>query len=371
MAGSARKNIVLVGGGHAHLYTLARLPELLRQRARVTLVTAGRHHYYSGMAPGMLSGTYPPENIRFDVLAMAERSGAACLIDRAISLDTQRRLLLLRDNQPLPYDFISFNIGSTVSPPDTSLPEAATPVKPIDNLVLFQERVRMMLAKGMPRLVVIGGGAAGVELAGNLERLVRREGERAFVSLVAGTRLLERFPEKARILARESLENRKIQVIEGKRVVGLEAEGALLSDGSFLPFQEALLATGITPPPLFRASGLPVAEDGSLLVTSSLQSVAFPEILGGGDCISLEGRRLDRVGVYAVRQAPVIFANLKALLTGKTPVCFTPQSRYLQLLNLGDGTALFIRGATVYRGKSAFFLKDYLDTSFVRTYQAS
>ena len=370
MAGSARKNIVLVGGGHAHLFTLARLPELLRRGARVTLVSAGRYHYYSGMAPGMLSGAYPPENLRLDVLSMAERSGAACLIDRAISLDTQRRLLLLADNQPLPYDFISFNIGSTVSLPDTPLPETVTPVKPVDNLIMFQERLRLLLAKGMPRLVVIGGGAAGVELAGNLERLVRREGGRAFVSLVAGTRLLERFPEKAGILARQSLENRKIQVIEGKRVVELEAEGALLDDGSLLPFQAALLATGITPPPLFRASGLPVGEDGSLLLTSSLQSVAYPEILGGGDCISLAGKRLDRVGVYAVRQAPVIFANLTALLTGKTTVCFTPQSRYLQLLNLGDGTALLIRGATIYRGKSAFFLKDYLDASFVRKYQA-
>ena len=130
------------------------------------------------------------------------------------------------------------------------------------------------------------------------------------------------------------------------------------------------MATGIVPPPLFRTSGLPVADDGSLLVTDSLQSVGFPEILGGGDCISLTGKRLDRVGVYAVRQAPVLYANLSALLSGKSLVRFTPQSKYLQLLNLGDGSALFIRGTMAYHGKSAFFLKDYLDTSFVRTYQA-
>jgi NADH dehydrogenase FAD-containing subunit len=370
MATPARKRIVLVGGGHAHLFTLARLPELIRQGAYITVVTADRHHYYSGMGPGMLAGTYPPENIRFDILAQAELSGAACLVDRAVSLEPHLRLLLLADSQPVPYDLISFTIGSVIAPPDTPLPETVTPVKPIVNLIQFQKQVRMLLAKGMPRLAVIGGGAAGVELAGNLERLVRREGGRAFVSLVAGTRLLERFPEKAGTVARQSLENRKIQVIEGKRIVRFEEEGALLDDGSLLPFQAALVATGIVPPPLFRTSGLPVADDGSLLVTDSLQSVGYPEILGGGDCISLTGNRLDRVGVYAVRQAPVLYANLTALLSGKTPVRFTPQSRYLQLLNLGDGTALFIRGTMVYHGKSAFFLKDYLDTSFVRKYQA-
>jgi NADH dehydrogenase FAD-containing subunit len=370
MAEPARKRVVLVGGGHAHLFTLARLPELIRRGANITLVTASRYHYYSGMGPGMLAGTYPPEALRFDVRALAERCGADCIVDRAVSLDPQRRLLLLDESKPVPYDLISFNIGSAVSLPDTNVAGNILPAKPIDNLLRFREQVRMLLAQGTPRLAVIGGGAAGVELAGNLERLVRNERGMAYVSLVAGKRLLERLPEKAGDLARESLANRKIEVIEGKRVVRVEAEGAMLDDGSLLPFQSALVATGITPPPLFRASGLPVAEDGSLLVTDSLQCVDYPEILGGGDCISLAGKRLDRVGVYAVRQAPVIFANLEALLTGKDTFRFTPQARYLQLLNLGDGTALFIRGTTVFRGKSAFFLKDYLDTSFVKTYQA-
>ena len=362
--------LVLVGGGHSHLFTLARLPELIGHGARITLVTATRYHYYSGMGPGMLAGTYLPESLRFDVCAMAERNGATCIVDRAVSLDPERQLLFLADTQPIPYDIISFNIGSTVFLPYSNLADNAVPVKPIDNLLRFREQVRMLLSQGTPRLVVIGGGAAGVELAGNLERLVRCERGMAYVSLVAGKRLLERLPEKAGELARQSLENRKIEVIEGKRVERLEAEGAMLDDGSFLPFHAALAATGITPPPLFRVSGLPVAEDGSLLVSDSLQSVDYPEILGGGDCISLAGKPLDRVGVYAVRQAPVIYANLAALLTGRDTVRFTPQARYLQLLNLGDGTALFIRGSTVFRGKSAMFLKDYLDTSFVREYQA-
>jgi len=370
MADPARKSVVLVGGGHAHLFTLARLPELIRRGASVTLVTATQYHYYSGMGPGMLAGTYHPEALRFDVRAQAQRCGAACIVDRAVSLDPVRRLLFLAETQPIPYDIISFTIGSTVSLPDDNLADNIVPAKPIENLLRFREQVRMHLAQGTPRLVVIGGGAAGVELAGNLERLVRSDRGMAYVSLVAGKRLLERLPEKAGDLARNSLENRKIEVIEGKRVVRLEFEGAMLDDGSLLPFHTALAATGVVPPPLFRTSGLPVAEDGSMLVTDSLQCVNYPEILGGGDCISLAGKPLDRVGVYAVRQAPVIYANLVALLAGKDTVRFTPQARYLQLLNLGDGTALFIRGTTVFRGKSALFLKDYLDTSFVRKYQA-
>ena len=370
MPGSARKRIVLVGGGHAHLFTLARLPELIRQGASITLVTDNRYQTYSGMAPGILSGSNLPEELRFDLPALAQQGGGACVVERAVSLEPKRRLLFLASGPPLPYDLISFNIGSTLSVPESPLPDTVTPVKPFANLLLFQERVKNLLAKGIPRLVIIGGGAAGVELAGNLERLVRHEGGRGYVTVVTGGRILERFPHGAGELARQSLEARNIQVMEGRRVVRAVDGGALLDNGELLPFQEALLATGIAPPPLFRSSALPVAEDGSLLVTDTLQCGEYPEILGGGDCISLTGRRLERVGLHAVREAPVIYANLTALLTGKRLIRFTPQSRYLQLLNLGDGTALFIRGNMVYRGKSALFLTEYLDSSFMRRYQS-
>jgi putative ABC transport system permease protein len=80
----------------------------------------------------------------------------------------------------------------------------------------------------------------------------------------------------------------------------------------------------------------------------------------GGDCISPQGKRLDKVGVYAVREAPVIFRNLVAMLYGGNPVPFSPQRTYLQILNLGDGAALLIRNSLAYRGKGAFFLKEYL-----------
>lgn len=369
MAASSHKKIILVGGGHAHLYTLARLNELVALGASVTVITARRYHYYSGMGPGLLAGTYPPDTVRFDIPELVHQGGGSCVIDSAIGIDPARQLVMLAASPPLPYDLISCNCGSEASRFEVPLPATVLPAKPFENLLTFRDRALQHLNSGIPRFIVAGGGAAGVELAGNLERLVRQAGGRAFVTLVAGKQILERFPAKAALVARESLEDRKVQVVTGKRVAAWKDGTARLDDGSELPYDLALVATGVSPSPLFRNAGLPVAEDGSLLVDDHLQCVAHPEILGGGDCVSLAGRQLDRVGVYAVRQAPVIFANLKALLTGKNPNRFTPQSRYLQLLNLGDGTALFIRGSTVYHGKSALFLKDYLDSSFMKTYQ--
>ena len=53
---------------------------------------------------------------------------------------------------------------------------------------------------------------------------------------------------------------------------------------------------------------------GGLLVNKYLQCTAHPEIFGGGRCIYLKDRPLDKVGVYAVRQNPILYQNLMASL---------------------------------------------------------
>ncbi len=109
-------------------------------------------------------------------------------------------------------------------------------------------------------------------------------------------------PQKAQRYARRSLLARNIEIIEGVRVSRLDGGLAVLEDDQEVAFDLALLAWGIKPSHLFSASGLPTANDGGLLVNAYLQSIAYPEIFGGGDCISFEKRPLDKVG--GIRRAP-------------------------------------------------------------------
>jgi len=94
---------------------------------------------------------------------------------------------------------------------------------------------------------------------------------------------------------------------------------------------------GVQASPLFRDSGIPTGPDDGLLVNSCLQSVVHPEMFGGGDCISFAERPLAKVGVYAVRQNPVLFHNLLAALEGKELKTFVPQREYMLIFNLGNG----------------------------------
>ncbi|MFU8856183.1 MAG: NAD(P)/FAD-dependent oxidoreductase [Deferrisomatales bacterium] len=374
MSGSkAGRRLVFVGGGHAHLYSLKRAADLVGQGAEVVLVAPQRYHYYSGMGPGFLSRIYRPKQVRVDVRSLAVSRGCTFVEDRVVSVDPGARLLLLESGRALPYDAVSFNTGSRV--PAERIPgaaEEATPVKPVENLDRVRERV-LDSGRGRPcRVLVLGGGPAGVEVAANLWRLGRTEGVPAEVTVCeAAPRLLPGLPPRAGELARRSLEGRGIAVRTGLAAAGLEAGVASFEGGDSFAYDVAVLTVGIVPHELYRDSGLPTGADGGLLVDEFLRSPQYPEVFGGGDCVCFSPRELPRVGVYAVRQGPVLFRNLRACLGAGAAVPFRPQRRFLLILNLADGTGLAVWGRWAARGRWAFRWKDYLDRSFMGRFQVS
>ncbi|MBI5568694.1 MAG: FAD-dependent oxidoreductase [Desulfomonile tiedjei] len=366
------KDLVFAGAGHAHLTALVNLADYVQRGHRVTVIGPIERHYYSGMGPGMLSGIYAPREIRFDIRRLAEDRGARFVQGRVTRVDPANRVLTLDDGAEIPYDVVSFNIGSFVPADLVDGPmRNVFPVKPIVNLLKARQAIIDAIEGTTPRLVVLGGGPAGVELAGNIRRLVNEAKRQARITLVTGRRLLPSFVEKARSLAIASLRRRDVEVIEGVRIERIGDGHVVLSDGKAIPYDLVFPAVGVRPYQIFRESGLPTAEDGSLLVTQYLHSVEHPTMFGGGDCISLEGQKLDRVGVYAVRQNPILQQNLMAALEGGEMAAFIPQKTYMLILNLGDGTGIFVRNSWVWAGRLAFKLKDYIDRSFMKRFQVS
>ena len=110
--------------------------------------------------------------------------------------------------------------------------------------------------------------------------------------------------------------------------------------------------------------------DGGLIVNKYLQSIDHPDIFGGGDCIYFKDNPLDKVGVYAVRENPVLLHNLMASLTGEELMEFDPGGDYLLIFNLGDGTGIFRKKFIQFNGRAAFLIKDYIDRKFMKKFQA-
>jgi len=194
------------------------------------------------------------------------------------------------------------------------------------------------------------------------------EGE---VSIVAGSVLLKRLPERAREIVRKNFRKRGITIFNGVRSESISSGLVKLSDGRDLPADITFLATGIRPPSLFRDSGLATGPDGGLLVNSFLQSVEYPDIFGGGDCIHFSPSPLEKVGVYAVRENPVLFHNLLARAEGKDLMEFDPGPPYLLIFNLGGGRGVYWKKGRIFDGRIAFLIKDYIDRRFMKKFQLS
>jgi len=152
------------------------------------------------------------------------------------------------------------------------------------------------------------------------------------ISIYAGRALLSGKPAKICRLVRQSLRKRGITIVEETYVENIEPGKVTLTDGNSRPADIIFPAVGVRPSPLFAESGLPIGADGGLLVNKYLQSTGFENIFGGGDCIFFEPVPLAKVGVYAVRQNPILYHNLMACLQGNTLQPFEPGGKYLVIL---------------------------------------
>lgn len=157
------KHLVFVGGGHAHLTALLNLADYIQRGHRVTVISSFSYHYYSGMGPGMLSGIYRPQEVRFHIKKLAEDRGGVFIEDRVVRIDPENRLLFLESNQEVPYDVVSFNTGSEVPMEGliSTLGENIFPVKPITNLLLARRFILKSLKNQSLNFIVAGGGPAG------------------------------------------------------------------------------------------------------------------------------------------------------------------------------------------------------------------
>jgi len=325
------------------------------------------------MGPGMLGGTYLPDQIRFNTRKVVEGQGGTFIRDKARLIDPARQVVLLEESdEEISYDVLSCNAGSYVPREGMVEDRTAFMAKPIEGLLHAREEIIRCGRSGPLEIAVVGGGPSTVEIAGNIWQLARQEGLPSItVRIFAGSSLMGQLPGKIGKLAHKVFRQRGIEVIEGSYVKEMGNGSVLLENGSSYKADLLFPAMGVRPSRIFADSGLPTGADGGLLVNKFLQSPEYANIFGGGDCIFFEPQPLDKVGVYAVRENPILYRNLAAALEGNELQAFDPGGKYLLIYNLGGGVGIFCKWSIVFSGKLAFWLKDYIDRKFIERFQAA
>ncbi|MFC1845187.1 NAD(P)/FAD-dependent oxidoreductase [Thermodesulfobacteriota bacterium] len=367
-----QKHLVLVGGGHAHMVTLAKLHSFIEKGHKVTVIGPSKYHYYSGMGPGMLGKTYTPDDIRFATEHVVTKKGGNFVLDKAVKVDPANRTVFLENGNSIGYDVLSFNAGSYVPWEQVTGEQSDIfSVKPIETLMNAQTRILELISSKKITVGIVGGGPSSLEIAGNIWQLAKNHGKyMPVIKIFAGSRLMSRFPEKIRSMAYKSLRKRDISIIEQDYSKEVQTGKITLESGAVYQADVIFLAVGVKPSTIFKESGLPTGPDNGLLVNKYLQCTEYPEIFGGGDCIYFQDQPLDKVGVYAVRENPVLYHNLMASLEGGELQSFDPGGSYLLIFNVGGGKGILGKNSLMFGGRLAFMIKDYIDRKFMKEFQA-
>jgi selenide,water dikinase len=370
-------DILLLGGGHAHVHVIKAFAERPLPGVRVTLIARDLETPYSGMLPGVVAGLYAPQEAHIDLVRLAAVTGTRLIHAEAIGIDRGAKRVLLAGRPPVAYDVLSIDIG--ITPDLASIAGAAEhgiAVKPISTFLARFEHLRDRCSTGAVRhITVIGGGAAGVELVLSLRTRLyadaARDGRDPDISftLVTDAVLLAAHNVRVQRAFRRHLAAAGVEVREHCAATALKAGVVVCRDGQILATDAVLLATDAAPPGWFRESGLALDSGGFLAVTPTLQVANDSDIFAAGDCAGLVETPREKAGVYAVRAGPPLAANLARCARGEALRRWRPQRRHLALISTGERYAVASRGPLYAEGAWLWTVKDWIDRRWMDMYR--
>ena len=366
------KRLLLVGAGHAHLTVLRALRIEPPADAEITLITPWPRQAYSGMLPGWIAGHYALDDCVIPLAPLLDASPIRWHVGAVTRLDLTQRCAWTDGGERIDFDLVSIDTGAVAAVDD--LPGARDHAQPIRPIERFIERWPHWLADceahaGDPLvLTVVGGGAAGVEIALAMAwRLRALQGTR--IQLVTGSGgVLPGFPARARQRLQAQLGKSRVAVI-ADRVVAFDAGAMQLAQSGPLRTDLTLLVTGTAAAAWPRAAGLAVDADGFIAVDTTRRSTSHPFVFAAGDCASVAGHPRPRSGVHAVRAGPVLADNLRRALRGEPLRAVVPQLRALYILAAGQRSAVACWGSWTLAGDWVWRWKDRIDRRFMRSFR--
>ncbi|MFZ7090375.1 selenide, water dikinase SelD [Primorskyibacter sp. 2E233] len=357
------RDLVLVGGGHTHALVLRKWGMTPLPGVRVTVINPGPTAPYSGMLPGHLAGHYSRDALDIDLIQLARFADARVILGLAHHINLQKREIIVAGRPPIGFDIASIDIGITSRMPDLpGFQEHAVPAKPLG--VFASRWAAFRNTTGPASIAVIGGGVAGAEISMALAHAMHFDGRSAKIWLVEQQKALSALRAPAASRLRSALEEAGVTILEHTDIARVTAEGLDLGNGDKIEADFITGAAGARPHGWLQNSGLDL-ENGFIRVNEYLQS-SDPSVFAVGDCAHLEASPRPKAGVFAVRQAPVLFDNLQTCLSGGRNLrAYHPQTDYLKLISLGQKSALADRFGVTLSGPFMWRWKDRIDQKFM------
>ena len=368
MPNSGHYSLLMVGGGHSHALVLAQWRRQGRPKGRIALVNDHPFAPYSGMLPGLLAGHYQPEQCFIDLAKLCASLDIEFMVDSLQGVQASQRQVQLGQGQ-LSFDYLSLNTGAQPQPNSELGGEAAVvAVKPVHG---FLRAYQQALTAQQHNWLVVGGGAAAVEVVLAMAHRLRNLGSHCRLTLGYSGQLLAGYPRALVSRVQQQLQDYGVQCQAdfrwlswqqgqaiGRKSSGVAdgVQGAGMGEGMDknvaqqqaqevrLPADRVWLCTPVRPAHWLAQSDLALSPQGFMAVTPELQSLNQPRVFAAGDLADCLAQPRPKAGVFAVRQAPTLAHNLSAIMAGRPLRALRLQQNFLSLLALGNQQAIGSKG---------------------------
>jgi NADH dehydrogenase len=395
--------IVIVGGGAGGIQLATRLGDKMQKsgKAQVVLVDRVATHIWKPLLHEVAAGSMDANVHQLQYAAQARwhhfefQQGSLIGLDRAskeitVSEVKDEEGIEILPQREIAYDTLILAIGSETN--FFSVPGAAEHAIAIDTVEQAERfRKRMIAAcmraqnglgkqneEGRPQvdIVIIGGGATGVELSAELRntaKVLRAYGlhqldplrDITITLIEAGPRILGPLPERIALETAALLKEVNIEILNAERVTEVRPHAVLTASGKMLPADLTVWAGGIVVPKILAELGLPTNRMGQVIVSQTLQTIIDPDIFALGDCASCQwpekSTSVPPRAQAAHQQADLLYRSMQRRLEGKPLPLFHYHDRG-SLVSLGRYDTVGnlmgkLIGSTVFvEGKLARFL---------------
>jgi NADH dehydrogenase len=297
-----RPHVVILGGGFGGLECCR---ALRHAEVMITLIDRANHHLFQPLLYQVATAGLSAPEIAQPIRAILSRQkNVRVLLDEAVSIDTAARQVALRESGPIDYDVLVVATGARTNyfgndhwaayAPGLKTLEDAQEIR--NRALLAFERAERerdpAMREALMRIVVVGGGPTGVELAGAFAELAKRVLARDFrntdpgraqvVLLEVAPGILRGFSGELAAKAERQLKELGVDVRVGQQIKDIRAGEIELADET-LRAATIVWGAGVSAVPL--ANDLPVEKDraGRLKVAEDLSLPGFPEVFAIGD----------------------------------------------------------------------------------------
>ena len=331
----SRPHVVIIGAGFGGL-AAARALQRMDVDVQVTVVDRNNFHVFQPLLYQVASAGLAADDVTFPVRAILRKGRATAFrLGHVTAIDLSARTVTIDGHDTLGYDHLVVAAGAeSTSFGVPGVDEHAVALKSLDDALRLRTEVLSRFERaaaaspGAPvdlRVVIVGGGPTGVEMAGSLRELYDKVLRKDFPGLSfsgssitvveAADRLLTPFHPSLSARTAEALRRWGVHVELGTGVDHVEPGAVVLTDGRRLEAGVVLWAAGVAASPVGRMLGVPLGRGGRVPVEADLSLVGHPEVFVIGDLAASptsDGRPLPQVVQPAMQGGRHVAAQIVA-----------------------------------------------------------